>query len=222
MNFYNFSDPNFWLGLLYSIPAILLALSVHECAHAYAAYKCGDPTARNLGRMTLSPIKHLDLVGTICLLFFGFGWAKPVPINSRNFKHGKRDNVIVSLSGIIANFIVAFVATGILILALALGFVNVIFIGIMTPIITINVALGIFNLLPIPPLDGFQLISTFLSRKAHKAISFLYRYGFLILIILIITGVTSTVLGTLSNFIIGGYFSFYGLFVPVESLGLTF
>lgn len=211
----SFTDPNYWMGLLYSIPAVLLALSIHEYAHAYAAYKCGDPTARNLGRMTLDPVKHLDPIGTICLLLFRFGWAKPVPVNSRNFKHPKKDNVLVSLSGIIANFIMSFIAFAIFFLVYyKLGFSNEIFANIMMPIVILNITLGIFNLLPIPPLDGFQVLNSFLPHKASGVINVLYRYGFIILLILILTNVTSMILGTFTNWLIYDvYAPFFGLFL---------
>ena len=99
----------FWISLLYVVPGFLFAISIHEFAHAYAAYKLGDPTARNLGRMTLNPFAHLDIVGTLLLIFVGFGFAKPVPVNPRNYKGNKSvADTIVSLAGITANFIVAF------------------------------------------------------------------------------------------------------------------
>lgn len=202
------------MGLLYSIPAVLLALSIHEYAHAYSAYRCGDPTARNLGRMSLDPVKHLDPIGLICLLLFRFGWAKPVPINSRNFKHPRKDNIIVSLSGIIANFILSFISAAILFVALGLGFVNEIFIHIMVPVITLNITLGIFNLIPIPPLDGFQFLNSFLTRKATAVINVLYRYGFIILLVLIISGFTGWLLGNFTIWLIGVYDSFFSLFAP--------
>ncbi len=200
--------------VLYSLPAVLLALSVHEAAHAFSAYKCGDPTARNLGRMTLDPTKHLDLVGTICLILFRFGWAKPVPINSRNFKHPRRDDIIVSLSGIIANFILSFIVAAILFACFGLGFFNDIFIRIMIPIMSLNITLGIFNILPIPPLDGFQLISNTVARKNFKVLSVLNRYGFIIILVLLLTGVIGYVLSFLMNCIIVGYDSFFSLFAP--------
>ena len=214
MIFSNFANPNYWMALLYSIPAVLLALSIHEYAHAYAAYKCGDSTARNLGRMTLDPVKHLDPVGLICLLLFRFGWAKPVPINSRNFKHPKRDNIIVSLSGIIANFITSFIVAAILFISMALGFINEIYIHIMVPIMVLSITLGIFNLIPIPPLDGFQFLSSFLPYKATKVLNVLYRYGFIILLIVIITGFTVWLLGSFTIWLINVYDSFFSLFVP--------
>ncbi|WP_066648158.1 site-2 protease family protein [Christensenella timonensis] len=211
-----FADPNYWMGLLYSIPAVLLALSVHEAAHAYAAYKCGDPTARNLGRMTMDPLKHLDPIGTICLLLFHFGWAKPVPVNSRNFKHPRRDNVLVSLSGIIANMILSFVAYAIFhIVSYGFGFRNVIFQNIMSYIILLNITLAVFNILPIPPLDGFQVLSSFLPYKAQGVVNVLQRYGFIILLILIVTGVTGLILGTFSDWLILNYMRFFNLFIPI-------
>lgn len=96
------------LSLLYTLPAIIIGLTVHEWAHAFAADKLGDPTAKNLGRMTLNPFAHIDLFGFLCLLVVGFGWAKPVPVNPRNFKNYRRDDIIVSLAGIAMNLVVAF------------------------------------------------------------------------------------------------------------------
>ncbi len=212
--FSQWSNPNYWLGVLYSLPAILLALSVHEWAHAFAAYKCGDPTARNLGRLTLDPTKHLDLWGTLCLIFFRFGWAKPVPINSRNFKHYKRDNILVSLSGIITNFILSFVAYAIIVLLYkVIGLQNAIVLQILYYVVLINITLGVFNLIPIPPLDGFQVLSTFLSKKAYPVISALNRYGFIIVIILLITGVLSGILYGFTDWLMNVYGSIFGFYL---------
>jgi len=219
MFFSQWSDPQYWLSVLYSLPAVLLALSIHECAHAFTAFKCGDPTARNLGRLTLDPTKHLDLWGTLCLIFFRFGWAKPVPVNPRNFKHAKRDNVLVSLSGIIANFILSFIAAAIIFISLVNGWGNQIYYGIIGPILTLNITLGFFNLLPIPPLDGFQVLSTFLPYKARPVVNFLQRYGFIILIVLIITSVTGRILTGFTLFMVTGYDQFFGMFVP-EAKGI--
>lgn len=209
------SDPATWLmSLLYRLPAVLLALSVHECAHAFAAYKAGDPTARNLGRMTLDPIKHIDPIGLICLLFFGFGWAKPVPINSRNFKHYRRDNILVSLAGIISNFILSFICTGIFVLVVnGFGVTNEIFVGIMFYMIAINITLGVFNLIPIPPLDGSHVLGSFLRGKAARVYGSLQRYGFIIVIVLLATGVLGNFLSSFTYWLIGVYESFFHLFL---------
>ncbi|MGI6153942.1 MAG: site-2 protease family protein [Christensenellaceae bacterium] len=212
--FQNWSSPSYWMGVLYSLPAILLALTVHETAHAYAAYKAGDPTAKNLGRMTLDPFKHIDPVGLICLIFFRFGWAKPVPVNPRNFKNYKRDNILVSLAGIITNLICSFVFFGIWFgLSVGLGITNEVFQNIMQWLVIINITLSIFNILPIPPLDGFQVLSTFLSRRAATVVKFLNRYGFIILIILLITGILSDILNAAVNGLFNAYLSFFSLFV---------
>ena len=100
--------------MLYRVPAVIIAISFHECAHAYAAYRCGDPTARNLGRMTLNPVAHFDPVGLVMLLIARFGWAKPVPINTRNFKNPRRDEIIVALAGVATNLLIAFLTYGIM------------------------------------------------------------------------------------------------------------
>lgn len=104
-----FSNPNVLVSYLLSIPGVLLALSVHECAHGYVSYKLGDPTAKNLGRLTLNPIKHIDILGLICMVFFRFGWAKPVPVNARYYKKPRRDMALVAAAGPISNLLMSFI-----------------------------------------------------------------------------------------------------------------
>lgn len=195
--------------LLYVLPAILIGLTVHEWAHAFAAYKLGDPTARNLGRMTLNPLAHIDPIGFIMLLLVGFGWARPVPVNPRNFKNFRRDDIIVSLAGIFTNFVTAFVFSIVLKagqLKWGLG-TNVAFINIIFSIITINLALAIFNLIPIYPLDGSHVLEALLVRKYPRFFMILRQYGQWVLLALLITGAISGVLGYLINGIISGYFN---------------
>jgi len=171
-----FTNP---MQLLYTLPAILIGLTVHEWAHAFVAYKLGDPTAKNLGRMTLNPFAHIDLFGFLMLIFVGFGWAKPVPVNPRNFKKFRRDDILVSLAGITANLLVALLATflyyfGLLKWNLA-G--NEAFGSIVLSIIIIDLSLAVFNLIPIYPLDGSHVAESLLARRFPKAFLFLHNYG---------------------------------------------
>ena len=197
------------LQFLYVLPAIIIGLTVHEWAHAYAAFRLGDPTARNLGRMTLNPIAHIDPIGFIMLILVGFGWAKPVPINPRNFKHFKRDDIIVSLAGITMNILVAFVFSFIYVagfLKWGLG-TNEAFTSIIGSIISINLALAIFNLIPIYPLDGSHVAESLLMHKIPRVFWFLRQYGQFILLALLLTNIVSTVLGYLISGITSGFFS---------------
>jgi Zn-dependent protease len=203
------------LQLLYVLPAIIIGLTVHEWAHAYAAYRLGDPTARNLGRMTLNPLAHIDPIGFIMLLVVGFGWAKPVPINPRNFKNYKRDDIIVSLAGIFINIITAFLFSFVYVagvLKWGLG-TNEAFMSIFGSIITINLALAIFNLIPIYPLDGSHVLEALLIRKFPRFFMFLRQYGQWILLALLFTGLVSTVLGYLVSGITSGFLSVAAWFV---------
>lgn len=197
------------LSLLYTLPAIIIGLTVHEWAHAFAADKLGDPTAKNLGRMTLNPFAHIDLFGFLCLLVVGFGWAKPVPVNPRNFKNYRRDDIIVSLAGIAMNLVVAFFATILFYFGVYrwnLGS-NEAFYTIFLSIVTINLSLAVFNLLPIYPLDGSHVLESLFMRYIPKFFMFLRQYGQYILIALLVSGLVSTVLGTVVGWLFEGFSS---------------
>lgn len=187
---------------LLSALAVLIVLTVHEYSHGYAAYKLGDDTARNFGRLTLNPIKHLDPIGAICMLFFHIGWAKPVPINPRNFKNPKRDFAITALAGPLANVVMGFFAAFLYLLSYALlrdvrfadtGFLYqlannfLLFIFIFH---SINIGLGIFNLIPLPPFDGSRILNVVLPPKAYFGIMKYERKIYLGVLIWLLLGDT--------------------------------
>lgn len=157
------------LNLLISVPGLLLCLSLHELAHGYVAYKLGDPTAKNAGRLTLDPLSHLDPVGTICLLFFHVGWAKPVPVNTRYFKNPRRDTALVSLAGPLSNFLLAAVLLFARQFLIFSSVMPVYVLGLMVHYAAImSIGLGVFNLIPVPPLDGSKILFSFLPWQ-HAA-----------------------------------------------------
>jgi Zn-dependent protease len=165
--------------MIVNIPVVLFAITVHEYAHGRIALFLGDPTAKMAGRLTFNPISHLDPIGAICLYLFHFGWAKPVPINPRYFKNPRTGNLWVSLAGPAANFGTAFLA-GMLIRYFP--FQSRLYLGILVSMIFLNIALGLFNLLPIPPLDGSHVLETFLPYKALQQYREIARYAPIILL----------------------------------------
>lgn len=175
----------FLLNILYMLPAIVIALSFHEAAHAWAAYKMGDPTAKNLGRMTLDPTKHFSVFGVLSFILLGFGWGKPVPTNPRNYINYKKANILVAISGVTTNLLLSFVFFWIFVLLVSLGVQNTIVLTIIYMIIYLNVILCFFNLIPIPPLDGHHLVKGFIARKLPNFYMVYMRYGMYILLALI-------------------------------------
>lgn len=166
------------ISILLSIPVIIFALSFHEVSHGYIAYKMGDPTARNLGRLTLNPLKHLDLLGTLSMLVFGFGWAKPVPINTRNFKNSRVGMALTGIAGPISNFILGVISCILFSISNTAYFyvllnqksesiVSVIYTVTLLFYISaiLNFGLMAFNLIPIPPFDGSRFFYLFLPKK---------------------------------------------------------
>ncbi len=216
-----FDMSNFLSTLLISLPAIIIALTFHEYAHGFVAYKLGDDTAYLQGRLTLNPLPHLDPIGFIMLLFFHFGWAKPVPVNPFHLRGDRtKGMMLVSFAGPAANMILA-IAAAILVGLLQGVFSTVhssfftIFMAILTQLVFINVVLAIFNLIPIPPLDGSKILAG-LIPSSQEWIYKLEQYGFIILILLMVTGI----IGKILNFIINPIYwlliqlaqSVYGLF----------
>lgn len=178
--------------------AVLVAIIPHEMAHGYAAYLCGDETAKNDGRLSLNPLHHLDPIGTICLIFFKFGWAKPVMINPNNFRDRKKGTFFVSIAGVLTNFILAIIAVIIMKYIRLSDFVFELFMNIFW----FNIILGVFNLIPIPPLDGSKLLFSFLPPKYEYYLIKYEKYGYIILLLLIMTDNLDKILIPMVNFMI--------------------
>ena len=187
--------------------AFVVALTFHECSHALAAYKLGDPTARNMGRLTLNPLKHLDLMGTLLLLLVGFGWAKPVPVNPRNYRNPKRDDIIVSLAGITSNILLAFLATPIYMLTIKHGSnIALVVSWFICAFIQTNIVLALFNLIPISPLDGSHVLEDLLLPVCGpKPFLWLRQYGRYLLIVVLIALNYTGVLGTASGWVFNAF-----------------
>lgn len=200
--------------ILSALAVVFLTLPIHEYAHGLIATKLGDPTPKYQGRLTLNPFAHIDYLGAACILLFGFGWAKPVEVNARYFKNPKWDMALVALAGPVSNIIMAFIF-------LLLG--NVIFILPIPDAFTlgvsmffryvayINVYLAVFNLIPIPPLDGSRLLSALLPTKLYYALMRNERILFYVVLALIWTGILSEPLSYATDFILNGIDTLAGL-----------
>jgi Zn-dependent protease len=187
--------------LILLAPPLLFALTIHEFAHGYVAFTLGDPTAKANGRLTLNPLKHLDPIGTIAFFLINFGWAKPVPVNPYYFKNPRQDMLWVALAGPATNLVIAVISAivvkFIVLMASILPLTNITF-AILYPIqemlvasVWINLVLCIFNFIPIPPLDGSRILAGLLPDHLARPYASLERYGFIILILLMLTNTIS-------------------------------
>ncbi len=216
------------IQLLLSIPAVLIALTVHEYFHGLAAYKLGDPTARAMGRLSLNPFRHLDIVGTLCMIFFRFGWARPVPIDVRYFKRPKRDMALVAISGPLSNFALS-------ILSALLYLLTAFLIDLSAPILPssrlllgffyyllvflylfhfLNLTLGLFNCIPIPPLDGSRVLLAFLPPRLYFKVMKYEQYISLALMLLLYLGVFDLFLSGAASFLSEQIFALFRL-IPI-------
>ena len=243
------SDPlGFVVYAVYLTVTVLISLILHECAHGYVAYRCGDPTAKMLGRLSLDPRRHLDPIGTVCMFLLGFGWAKPVPVNPRNFKNYRRDDFLVSIAGIVTNLCLFLFCT-----ALSVGVNGILWeyeflmdfqeqVGSLEALVSpyymigygimngsvdaswaqylavpwlqyvqrfllmlaqINLALAIFNLLPVPPLDGYHLVNDLLLKGKLQLNQQTFRIAQVVLMVVCLLGVLSSILYSVNTAVYG-------------------
>lgn len=212
-----FSSP---ISFVFSIFALLSALTIHELAHAWVADRLGDPTARLKGRISLNPLVHIDLSGLLFLLFFGFGWGKPVLIDPYNLKNPRKDTAIIAFAGPASNIILAIILS--LFLRLLLTNNSLIIVDVLrimiTTMIVYNIGLGIFNLVPIYPLDGFKIVGGLLPREKAQEWQGLERLGFFFLLALIFPIGSSSMLDYLIRPVMN---FFYYLLIPATGAGIV-
>ena len=209
--------PGKLLSLLISVPGVLIAITFHEFAHAYVADKLGDDTARREGRLSLNPKDHLDPIGTLMLLVAGFGWGKPVHVDPRNYSRKmsmEKGEALVSIAGPIMNFILAFIFA--LIYCAIYKFGSVTFLSstlgsttllVVSGVISINIGLGVFNLIPLPPLDGSKVILPFLPQKIKNWFVNNEQIFYLIFVVLWITGLAGMIISPVMSIITNGFLS---------------
>lgn len=212
MSIFNLTLPE----ILARVIVIFTAITVHEFAHGFVAYKLGDPTAKYSGRLTLNPIAHFDPLGALCMLLFGFGWAKPVPINPMYFRDRKTGSALTALAGPVSNLLLTFLSTVIAAAFAAFvylpysngatGFVMNIFVQLAV----VNISFAVFNLIPVPPLDGSKILGLFLSNNAYYKYMRYESFGLPILMILSITDVLGRILYVLINPIYNLWKDFFG------------
>ena len=212
------------LDILINVPITLIALTFHEFCHGWVSTKLGDPTPRIQGRLTFNPLAHLDLFGTILMVLTGFGWAKPVEVNPMYYKDKKKGMALVGLAGPLANLILAVLGTIIWILpyailnALGVGmpvWIHSIISVFMYSFVIRNLCFMVFNLIPIPPLDGSKILGVFLNNRAYYTMLTYERYSMIIIMFLSLTGMLGGVIGGgvsfFFNLIFGGISSIFGL-----------
>lgn len=205
---------------LIRIPIVLFSLTVHEVAHGFAAYKLGDPTAKSLGRLSLNPLKHLDPAGAICMLLFRFGWAKPVPINTRYFKKPRSGMALTALAGPVSNLLMSLVAFIITRYIYAFGGTALLSDSV-TPLqllciffdtfFLMNLCLAVFNLIPVPPLDGSRILLVFLPDKLYFGIMRYEQYIYIGLIVCLFLGILDVPLNFIVNLFIRLFYRLSGL-----------
>ena len=210
-------DFSYILSIIQSLIPALVCITLHELSHGYTAYLLGDDTAKSRGRLTLNPIKHMDVMGLLMMLVFHVGWAKPVPVNMYKFKNPKRGMALTALAGPMSNLVIAVVfmfVSGLLYIPLYSSGVGYFFLGMLQLTAYISVGLGLFNLIPIPPLDGSKVLFSLMSDDKYYKLMRYERYGGILMLILVASGVIGRPLSSLISKTI------YGL-TPVAQFGMT-
>ena len=198
------------ITFLYTLPALVLSLSIHEYAHAWVAYKLGDISQKIRGRLTLNPLAHIDPIGFIAIVLVGVGWGKPVTVDDRNFKDSRKGMMLTSLAGPASNLLLAILVTIILKLLMVFGVMNTminsntgnIILNMLLYVIQFNIVFGIFNLIPLPPLDGSKVLAYFLPQRARGFMYTLERYSFIIIMIIYFTNLTSYIIAPVYNLVL--------------------
>lgn len=201
------------VSMLMSVIPALVCITLHELSHGYAAYRLGDDTAKRMGRLTLNPIKHIDIFGLVMMVAFKFGWAKPVPVNMRNFRHPKRDMAITALAGPVSNVLICCVFLFIYGLIYRPCYFNggqfsADLLEMVYITSYLSLALAVFNIIPVPPLDGSKVLFSLMSDEKYMKLMYYERYGMLILAVLLITDVLGNPLQTATGFLFEILFKF--------------
>ena len=198
------------IAFLYTLPALLISLSIHEFAHAWIAYKQGDISQKIRGRLTLDPFKHIDPIGFLCIVLCGVGWGRPVMVDDRNFKNSRKGTMLTALAGPVSNLLLAVLLTLVLKILMMVGVfdnivansIGTIFLQMFLYTIEFNIVFGIFNLIPLPPLDGSKVLAYFLPQSLRGIMYTLERYSFIILLIIFCTNITSYIIAPAYNAIL--------------------
>ena len=198
------------IAFLYTLPALLISLSIHEFAHAWVAYKQGDISQKIRGRLTLDPFKHIDPIGFLCIVLCGVGWGRPVMVDDRNFKNSRKGTMLTALAGPVSNLLLAVLLTLVLKILMMVGVfdnivansISTIFLQMFLYTIEFNIVFGIFNLIPLPPLDGSKVLAYFLPQSLRGIMYTLERYSFIILLIIFCTNITSYIITPAYNAIL--------------------